>query len=836
MWNFLENLTGRDRQTEGEGIATTFEHSWAWPPWLTVLGLFLVAVLVIVIYVRERGRAGRRTRAILAGIRVLLVGIVLFMMYGWTQQQHRTDLPDLVIALDDTESMALEDHYAGAEKIRRRLDGAGYDQPSRFNLARSLLLHKDRGWLDRLAVNYRLKLYRIGPSTRPETGSPDDFREALRGMEPVGDASRLGQGLQDVLDAQRGRPTAAILILTDGVTTEGQTIGDVAEQARRKAIPLYLVGLGSDRPPSDVRLSDLLVDDVVFVDEMVNFEVQLHGNGFSGKPAVVRLLKRGHQESLAETTVVVPADSAPTTVRLAYRPQEEGVFEHVVEVEPLDGEMNRDNNRLARRVTVRDATLRVLFVQAYPSYEFRFLKDLLSRAVRRTGERNAIELTTVLQEADLEHAQQDATAQSVFPVRREDLFAYDVVIFGDVNPGFLTPSVMNHLSAFVVERGGGIIFVAGPEFTPSAFRDSPIAPLFPVDLSTISVPRPDEILDEPITVEPTLDGLATPFMQIGDTPEETLPIWRDLPVLYWTLSTPDLRPAARVLAVRATPHDADGEGVPIILLQFVGAGKVIFHTTDETYRWSRFPGNERAYARYWLQALRYLSRSRLSSDDQQVSIETDRDEYRRGDIVRVRVRFTDERRAPPEDDGVSVIVQRSGGRKKPVRLHRFERKATNGNGNDRPQESHLQSTASGDKPGDLPSPAGSDLGSSVRDGTRRGIFEGSISGLPDGQYRIWLASSGEQANTRHFTIIAPPSEQARLAMDADDLQRAAEISRGKFYSLQQADRLPRDLPRGRRVTIESLPPHPIWNSPFIAAAVVLLLTVEWIIRRKVGMV
>jgi hypothetical protein len=815
MGDFLRSVLETEQQPAGEGVATTFEHSWPWPPWLTVLGLLLLAGLVVVIYVRERSPAGRRLRGVLAGIRLLLLCIVLFMMYGWMQQQHRTDLPDLVVALDDSQSMEVADHYPDAEAVRRQLGGAGYDKPSRLNLARSLLLHQDHGWLDRLVTDYRVKLYRIGASTRPETGSADTLEEAIRKVEPSGDASRLGQGLQDILDAQRGRPTAGVILLSDGVTTEGPTLADIAEQARRKAVPVYLVGLGSELPPSDVRLSDLLVDDVVFVDEMVSFEVQLVGEGFAGETANVRLRRSDRRELLAETTVEIPADSKPATVRLAYRPQEEGVFGHILEVEPLKGEMNRDNNRLECQVTVRDATLRVLLVHAYPSYEFRFLKDLLSRTVRKTGGENAIELTTVLQEADLEHARQDDYAQSVFPVRREELFAYDVVVFGDVNPQFCSPTAMQLLSDFVVERGGGIVFWAGPQFTPTAFRDSPIASLFPVDLATVMRPSSDEFLTEAYPVEPTLEGLATPFLQIGAAPEDTLPIWRKLPGLFWAVRASDVRPAARVLAVQKTGDSAEDDGWPLILLQFVGAGKVVFHATDETYRWARLPGNERFYARYWLQLLRYLSRSKLSSDDQQVEIETDRREYRRGDTVRVRVRFRDERRAPPEDDGVTVIVQRSGGRKNPVRLQRFDPGAELEN---------------------VDPSTGNDTTTGFLGSARRDVFKGSISGLPDGQYRVWLANSGEQANTRHFTVAPPPGEQARLAMDRADLEQTAKVSRGKFYGLQQASRLPLDLPRGRRVTIESMPPDPIWNSPLLALLFVVLLTAEWMIRRCAGMV
>jgi hypothetical protein len=305
-------------------------------------------------------------------------------------------------------------------------------------------------------------------------------------------------------------------------------------------------------------------------------------------------------------------------------------------------------------------------------------------------------------------------------------------------------------------------------------------------------------LKDSFIVQPTPGGLASPQMQIGTTPADTLRVWRQLPGLYWLLSAPDVRPAARVLAVDPSRTSPRGEQLPVVLMQFVGAGKVIFHATDETYLWSRFLGDDQYYARYWLQTLRYLSRSKLTSGQQPAEITTDRQEYRRGDAVRLRVRFLDERRAPPEDDGVSVIVQRSGGRKHQVTLR--------------------------------------------RDTTRRGTFDGTISDLPDGQYRVWLATAGDQATPRYFTIAAPPGEQARIVMDSTDLRRAAKTSQGKFYTLRgssvshPAHRLPADLPRGRRVTIESLPPTPIWNSPLIAGAFVLLITVEWLMRKRAGMI
>ena len=71
-------------------------------------------------------------------------------------------------------------------------------------------------------------------------------------------------------------------------------------------------------------------------------------------------------------------------------------------------------------------------------------------------------------------------------------------------------------------------------------------------------------------------------------------------------------------------------------------------------------------------------------------------------------------------------------------------------------------------------------------------------------------------------------------VDVDDLRLAAQTSEGRFYTLENVDRLLHDLPRGRQVRIETLPPAPVWNSPWLAGLFVLLLVVEWLGRKRAG--
>jgi hypothetical protein len=282
-------------------------------------------------------------------------------------------------------------------------------------------------------------------------------------------------------------------------------------------------------------------------------------------------------------------------------------------------------------------------------------------------------------------------------------------------------------------------------------------------------------------------------MQLGDTLAESLAAWRNLPELYWSIEAPDLRPGAHVLAADPSRVGPTGEFMPIICAQFVGAGKVVFHATDETYRWSRHPDGERYFARYWIQTLRYLSRSKLLEGGRTAELTCDRREYRRGEPVRFRTRFMDDRLAPVRDDGVTIVLEREGSKRRQLTLR--------------------------------------------RDDASRGVFEGVASNLPEGRYRAWIAapSLDGQPPSQRFAVLAPPGEQARLEMDAADLQLAAKTSQGKFYTIQTAAKLIGDLPRGRHVRIESLPPKPVWNSSLLAALFVVLIASEWLLRKRFGL-
>ena len=797
MTRFLDKLFGGEAAGATGGIELQFEHSWPFPPWVTLLLLIGAAVYIAVMYVRERGLTSNRWLTVtLIGIRLALVGLIITMLYGWTRQLHRTDLPDLVIVLDDSASMQLKDQYVDSQMqslVQERLASAALDEPTRENLAKAILLGNDEKLLDSLKSKYNLRFYFLGQSARYQNPADETWNTVLAAHLPEQPGSRLGDGLRDVLTRQSGRPTAALLLLTDGITTEGKTVSDIAELARRKSVPIYAVGIGNDKPPRDLRIVDVLSEEVAFLGDLVNFEFKIAASGYAGQAVQVRLKTEAGQ-TLAERSVTLLEDQPTTSVRLTYRPEAEGEVTHVLEIVPLADEANVENNTVEKVVHIRDETLKVLLAQEYPSYEYQYLKELLSRGLKQSsGSEKAIELHSVLQEADLEYTKTDATARQVFPVNRDELFAYDVLIFGDVNPSFLSRTTLENISDFVTQRGGGVIFLSGPRHTPLAYRGTPLEELFPVLLGTATVPGAEALLMDSFQPQVTQMGWASPQLLLADNPAENLAAWRQLPPLFWLLEAPDLRPGARVLVEHPSRTGTLGKNVPVICIQFVGAGQVVFHCTDETFRWARAESGGNPFARYWLQTIRYLSRSKLMGTDHTAELAADRVEYRRGDTVNLRVRFFDSRLAPEQDDGVSVMVEHAGGKRRRVTLQ--------------------------------------------RETANREIFSGSITNLTEGHYRSWIVrpTLAGQPRTEQFSVTSPEGEFMRLQMDAADLRMAAKTSEGRYYSLQNVGRLEDELPPGREVRIASLPPTPIWNFWIFPTTFLVLIVTEWGLRKRVGL-
>ena len=375
-----------------EGVSWHITFAWPAPPWAVLVTVVALFALVVWLYAHESARVRTPARVAMAGLRLSALAVLALMLSGVSIARYRTGLPALALVVDGSASMAILDELKtqpGAKQAK--------SAPSRLELVQRHLSADKGAALRSLQAGREVIAYSLADQATWLGVQPAKSRAALADVRPVGAASRLGDGLQSVLDELRGRAPTGIVLFTDGINTAGQPLAQAAQAARDRGVPLFLVGVGNDVPPRDVELAEVLADEIVFTGDIVNFQCELRNQGLEGQTVEVRLRSADSDEPIAQTKVTL--DEPLQSVLLSYRSDQPGRHALVLEVVPVAGEENIENNRRTVEVDVRDDRVKVLYVQGPPSFEYRFLKALLERDER-------FELACVLQEADPEAVEQ----------------------------------------------------------------------------------------------------------------------------------------------------------------------------------------------------------------------------------------------------------------------------------------------------------------------------------------------------------------------------------------------------------------------------------------------
>src|SRR5581483_2162305 len=117
----------------------------------------------------------------------------------------------------------------------------------------------------------------------------------------------------------------------------------------------------------------------------------------------------------------------------------------------------------------------------------------------------------------------------------------------------------------------------------------------------------------------------------------------------------------------------------------------------------------------------------------------------------------------------------------------------------------------------------------------RATYQTLLTRTPEGEYRFYLTDPAVPGSRprAEAKVLPPPGERERLEMNKAELMRAAAESRGKFYSLADAEKVADDLPEVARVPLnQPVPPVPLWNHAAAFALLLMLLGCEWVLRRR----
>ena len=771
-------------------------------PWL--MALLMAAVAVVGWWSYQHQTATPRLKLAMAVIRAaILVVVVLLLAKPVFVMIHTLRRPAVVaIWVDTSRSMSLRDAYTSPAKIklidqvRQALPVADSKtkRPTRFNLACYSLQQAAKTWLAALAKNQRIAVFTggthahlLGMADSPAQLLP--LLQRLQAVKPHADATDVPGVVEEIFNDLQGRPVSAVLVYTDGRSTQPASVSLVHRLAKVGATPILAVPLGQVHPPFNLEIADAQVARHAFVQDPVAVTAKIHITGSTAvQTATIRLFQetKNHRRGkpLAVRHITIHPGSSQQTVSLMFHPAQPGNYHLVLIADPLAHELTRRGNT-SRGVWTRvvRAKVRILYVEGYPRWEYRYLKNDLMR------EKTTL-LSCLLLSADNRFAQEGNIPINRFPDTQAEMNRYDVLLLGDVNPDYFSAAQEKIILRFVGRYGGGMGMIAGPDYAPDAYRHTALAPLLPIIAGNPNNPMLAPPPNEPFELHLTALGRQSMLFHFFSSMRKNLQQVADLPPLYWFEPVAGLQPSATVLADLPS-HRIDGRPAPLLVFGRYGAGRTMFSAIADTWRWRYYHGAP-LYKSYWLEMMRELARQRVFGVAHALVLRTEARRVQVGQSNRIFLSVRDPELTSQMPASVPIVMTSPNGRQT-IRL------------------------------------------SAVSAGHRQ--YEGEVTPWVVGRYTL-AAKPGVlpgAVKPVEMDVAASMREFATLTADPAALARLVAGTGGAVIAPTHQRALAQLIP-DRSVEAVIRQSRQIWNKPWALALLIGLLTVEWILRKRAGLI
>jgi hypothetical protein len=782
----------------------------------------VVALVGIWWLYRKEGRSlGIAPRLLLCAVRCLVLLAVSFMLLEMVVviSKHESVPSRLLVLADTSQSMALADPYADDSLARETAERIGLLTPageadiaalrklSRFELARKIIdqLAPTLGE-GRLISTYGFagKLEPDADAGTPQRAFPTDA------VKPTGQTTAVGDAINDALALHRGQPLAGILLITDGQSNAGLDARTAAAAAGKSGVPVVSLAAGTPDGPRNARLAGIEASPVVFLRDPADLSVLVESRGLKDAPASVLLEQRqddGSWKEVGREPVVLGEDAALKRINFRITPETLGQLDFRARVTDVGPELTEDDNLDTASIKVVRQTIRVLLIAGYPGPEVQFLRNAL---LRDTG----MEFASWLQSAGQGYDQIGGRPIRRLPANQKELDHFDTLILFDPDMRNLGPAWPEMLTKFVGDAGGGLVYIAGELnsqklFNPESGDGSSLGVGDAASswLRILPVVRDAGLYQsaadvrlssrETWTLELTAEGNADRIFQFAPEPSRNREVLASLPGMFWHFPVTRAKPGATVLARHGDPRMRNQFGRHALMAtQLYGPGRTVFIGFDSTYRWRYL--HEEYFDGFWARLIDRVGRSKVLGGRYPFTLAADKAAYRAGDRVTIRAEIL------PTADEASAISELRGeadsGREASVPLE-FE---------PRPDDSS--------------------------------VLEASFVANEAGAYTARVTptamtgelESGLRPATLTFRVEPPQAERDNPTLNRPLLEELAHLSGGAVFAMSEAEKLP-DAFSIKQVERVLEYRDEIWNAPILFGSVVLLLTLEWLLRKKYRM-
>ncbi len=721
--------------------------------WVGIIVLILIGALSFLTWRRSPHRGRTAALEILRMMAALAV-VILLWQPEWLTIVHPDTKPRIAILWDDSKSMTTID--AALPEIL---------SPKKEIVSRSKWVEKA------LASDLWKPLEASGANEVVATAfaTPAKDQSALSGTD-------LETPLAEVLEQQNN--LRAVVLFSDGDYNLGKPPVAAAQKMRLRGVPLFPIPVGSQTRLPDLDLLAVSAPTYGIIGENVQIPFAIRSSLDRQVRTIVRLRDENGREHTKD--IIIPPN-AETFDSVLWRLEKEGSSTLELSIPVADGELIATNNSREFVIAGRPEKIRVLVIDSQPRWEYRFLRNALSRDP-------GVELSCLLFHPALGPGGGSDYIDK-FPDKLEDLAKYDVIFIGDVGVGKdqLTKEQCTLIRGLVENQASGVVFLPGSQGNQFSLLDTDLSDLLPVILDETHRNGMAESIASPLTL--TTEGRSSLLTMLGNNEEENPGIWRRLPGFYWHAPVIKAKGGTEVLAVHGNRRGKYGP-VPLLVTKPAGNGKVLFMGIDSAWRWRR--GVEDLYHyRFWGQVARWMSYQRNMASGQRVRLFFTPERPEPGATVTLNANAFDANGAPLEKGTVAIDLTAPDGRTQRIDLQKND--------------------------------------------SVWGAFSGRFKIDLPGAWKIKATATGAEDKPLETTLLAQGVEIEKSGQPArpEVLEEMARVSRGRIIQpaqladlIKEINALPEPRPLETRI--------PLWSHWGTLAAVIVLLGIFWTGRKLNG--
>ncbi len=762
---------------------TSLRFTGDWPPLPVIAVALALGALMFWFYRRELRFHAGMARWVPALLRALAVVLIVLCLAGPILRHVTTyrQLGRVVLVVDASGSMSFADDQPAQPGSRPA--GAATAKPgqSRFARAETALLTPGASLLGKLAEKHDVEFFALrGYKVDRLWWQRDDGRDTSGDIpmnfefKPDATVTNLDQTLRDALGPDPSG--TALVLLTDGQHNGPGSPEDLAETLGKSGVPIFTVGYGSEVPMPDLALLQVGAPEAVFAEDRAQGSLLIHDNIAAGLPAMASITQANKvlwQQSFTTTGKGERRIEFGFPVKELIGDPRQSLRLINVRVELTGNASTRDriteNNQRTVALHLLTRKRRVLILDGRPRWETRYLHNHFDRDER----------WEVAAAFDDFKDGPGGALQGTFPKTREEFMTFDLVVLGDVRADALTPEQQAMMVDFIEKRGGGLVIVDGRRGYLEGWSKTSAGALLPVAW------RGKSELSEPTGYSLTTEGQTMEALRLSDSSGSNVSLWNKLPKTMWT-SAAKAQPDATVLARFG---NGSPESQAALVWRRYGAGSVLWIGTDELWRW-RYEVADLHHQRFWMQVASWIAAPPFLMESDRVSLGMDRLRYQEGDSAEVRVRLKDGKGGVLEQARPRVHVMRNG-----LEIATLELEP---------------------------------------DAAHGGVFRAATGALPGGDYQITVSEASLPPGDVKLAFRVESGanqEWSHLTLNRPLLEGMARSSGGQFLregDLSQLPDLLRQLDRQQTRVQETN----LWSSWWWFGAAMVLLTLEWLLRKR----